>query len=630
MDFIRNRLFICFRRKRRSGGHQQPMKEPTITLQIGGVTVILKNGDITKESVDAIVNTTNKTLDLQSGVSEAILKAAGSSVKDECKKLGSQANDGIVVTGGGQLQCLYIVHMVGPTTAPLITAAVEKTLRICDHRNIATVAFPAIGTGKAGIDPQVAIKAIFDGMDNYFLTNMASNLKIITIVTFDTTVYDSFAAVFDECLQTYSGSSMVSVQSNSSNQSISPLVYPLGTLPFYPTVQIDGITVMLKQGDITKVGVDAIVNSTNKTMDMNYGASGAILEAAGSSVKNECKMLGSQPHDGVVVTGGGRLQCLYIMHMVGPKTVPFITAAVEKILEKCDQLNIATVAFPAIGTGNAGIDPRVAINAIFDGMENYLQTNTASNLKTITIVAFDTNVHDCFATVFDECLEMSSGSSMGTGARNSTNQISTISLQDLPQNWTPMNDQEYLDFTLQVGSAEYNKVADDFKTSCQNIVVKVIQIERIQNCKLWQSYSVRKETVDRKYPNGENEKILYHGTSRKTADKVKKLGFNRSFFGKNAARYGNGTYFAKNAKYSCDDKYSRPSNQGYKYIFRARVITGKMCLGKPSMKEPSPVDAYKDRTNLCDCAVDNTSNPSVFVIFCDDGAYPEYLITFKK
>uniref|UniRef100_A0A4W3HZ93 Macro domain-containing protein n=1 Tax=Callorhinchus milii TaxID=7868 RepID=A0A4W3HZ93_CALMI len=148
MDFIRNRLFICFRRKRRSGGHQQPMKEPTITLQIGGVTVILKNGDITKESVDAIVNTTNKTLDLQSGVSEAILKAAGSSVKDECKKLGSQANDGIVVTGGGQLQCLYIVHMVGPTTAPLITAAVEKTLRICDHRNIATVAFPAIGTGK--------------------------------------------------------------------------------------------------------------------------------------------------------------------------------------------------------------------------------------------------------------------------------------------------------------------------------------------------------------------------------------------------------------------------------------------------------------------------------------------------
>uniref|UniRef100_A0A4W3HZ68 Macro domain-containing protein n=1 Tax=Callorhinchus milii TaxID=7868 RepID=A0A4W3HZ68_CALMI len=81
------------------------------------------------------------------------------------------------------------------------------------------------------------------------------------------------------------------------------------------------------------------------------GVSGAILEAAGSSVKNECKTLGSQPHDGVVVTGGGRLQCLYIMHMVGPKTVPFITAAVEKILEKCDQLNIATVAFPAIGTG---------------------------------------------------------------------------------------------------------------------------------------------------------------------------------------------------------------------------------------------------------------------------------------
>uniref|UniRef100_A0A4W3HZ62 Macro domain-containing protein n=1 Tax=Callorhinchus milii TaxID=7868 RepID=A0A4W3HZ62_CALMI len=204
-----NSLFSGFLRKWIFGGDQPPMNVPTITFQIDGKEVMLKKGDITKESVDAIVNTTNKTLDLHSGVSGAILKAAGSSVKDECKTLGSQPYDGVVVTGGGQLQCLYIVHMVGPTTAALITTAVEKTLGICDRRNIATVAFPAIGTGKAGIAPRVAINAIFDGMENYLLSNTASNLKIITIVAFDTTVYDSFATVFNESLEMSSGSSMV-------------------------------------------------------------------------------------------------------------------------------------------------------------------------------------------------------------------------------------------------------------------------------------------------------------------------------------------------------------------------------------------------------------------------------------
>eukprot|EP00062_Callorhinchus_milii_P011493 gi/632957595/ref/XP_007894564.1/ PREDICTED: poly [ADP-ribose] polymerase 15-like [Callorhinchus milii] len=87
MDFIRNKLFICCHRI--SGECCGSRIEPTITLQIAGITVMLKQGDITKESVDAIVNTTNKTLDSNSGVSGAILEAAGSSVKDECKTLGA-------------------------------------------------------------------------------------------------------------------------------------------------------------------------------------------------------------------------------------------------------------------------------------------------------------------------------------------------------------------------------------------------------------------------------------------------------------------------------------------------------------------------------------------------------------
>uniref|UniRef100_A0A4W3HZ60 Poly [ADP-ribose] polymerase n=1 Tax=Callorhinchus milii TaxID=7868 RepID=A0A4W3HZ60_CALMI len=119
----------------------------------------------------------------------------------------------------------------------------------------------------------------------------------------------------------------------------------------------------------------------------------------------------------------------------------------------------------------------------------------------------------------------------------------------------------------------------EFRTSCQNIAVDIIQIDRIQNLKLWESYSVKKKAVDRKYPNVVNERTLFHGTTCEIAEQVKKLGFNRSFCGRNATLYGKGTYFAKNAQYSCNDTYSRPSDQGNKYMFQAQVITGKLSWG---------------------------------------------------
>ncbi|XP_007894563.2 protein mono-ADP-ribosyltransferase PARP15-like isoform X1 [Callorhinchus milii] len=398
------------------------------------------------------------------------------------------------------------------------------------------------------------------------------------------------------------------------------------------TVQIGDIIVMLKKGNITKEIVDVIVNSTNKTLDLNFGVSGAILEAAGSSVKDECKTLGGRSVN-ALVTGAGKLRCSKIVHIVRHKSDTMIATSVEEVLAICNELNMATVAFPAIGTGQGGIDPQVAINAIFEGIDNFFLLNMASSLKIITIVAFDTTVHDCFAKFFAERQQMSDGDTRGTGSNTPEYQEVRTSLPafqcTLPASWTPMNDQEYLEVPLQFGSEEYSKVANEFRTSCQNIAVDIIQIDRIQNLKLWESYSVRKKAVDRKYPNMVNERTLYHGTTCEIAEQVKKLGFNRSFCGRNALSYGRGTYFAKNAQYSCDNKYSSPSDQGYKYMFQARVITGKLCLGNHLMKVPSPVDE-KDSTNLCDCSVNNVSNPSIFVIFCDDGAYPEYLITFNK
>uniref|UniRef100_A0A8C1V598 Poly [ADP-ribose] polymerase n=1 Tax=Cyprinus carpio TaxID=7962 RepID=A0A8C1V598_CYPCA len=158
----------------------------------------------------------------------------------------------------------------------------------------------------------------------------------------------------------------------------------------------------------------------------------------------------------------------------------------------------------------------------------------------------------------------------------------------------------------------------------------ISQIDRIQSQSQWQRYCVLKQAVDKKYPKQTNERLLYHGTTKEICQKINKNGFNRSFCGRNAVVHGEGTYFGKEAWYSCQDQYSNPDDKQLKYIYRARVVTGSLCKSRGGMKEPDPINAADPRAGLHDCAVDSLQNPFIFVVFCDAGAYPEYLITFKS
>ncbi|XP_035265187.1 uncharacterized protein LOC118223123 isoform X3 [Anguilla anguilla] len=177
-----------------------PLPKPRAGLKvvIGGVTVILKKGDITKEAVDAILNSTNCSLNLGTGVSGAILKAAGKSVVDECAKLGTQKEDGVVVTGGGNLKCKHIIQMVGPTTTVGITTSTERVLQLCESKSITSMAVPAIGTGKSNINPEESIKAILKGLQKHLSQTTSTSIKFIFIVAFEQKVFDSFQHYFAE------------------------------------------------------------------------------------------------------------------------------------------------------------------------------------------------------------------------------------------------------------------------------------------------------------------------------------------------------------------------------------------------------------------------------------------------
>ncbi|PWA30422.1 hypothetical protein CCH79_00020670, partial [Gambusia affinis] len=185
---------------------------------------------------------------------------------------------------------------------------------------------------------------------------------------------------------------------------------------------------------------------------------------------------------------------------------------------------------------------------------------------------------------------------------------SPLSLE-LPTHWEPMIGQLFKKVELDPKSAEYQ------------------EIERVQNVYLWHAFNVCRRRILSK--NGETdlgEKFLFHGTSAKSCEIIERDRFDRSYAGQHAAAFGKGVYFAVNAKYSADN-FSPPDESGVKRLYMARVITGRYTVGSSTMKAPPPRGA--DPTDCFDSLVNCQVQPVIFVIFHDDQAYPEYLITFS-
>uniref|UniRef100_A0A5F4VR26 Poly [ADP-ribose] polymerase n=1 Tax=Callithrix jacchus TaxID=9483 RepID=A0A5F4VR26_CALJA len=204
--------------------------------------------------------------------------------------------------------------------------------------------------------------------------------------------------------------------------------------------------------------------------------------------------------------------------------------------------------------------------------------------------------------------------------------LPAIGTDNLPEHWTDMNHQLSCMVQLHPGQSEYNTIKDKFTQTCSSYTIE--KIERIQNAFLWQSYQVKKKHMDIKNGHMNNERLLFHGTDADSVPHVNQHGFNRSYAGKNAVAYGKGTYFAVDASYSAKDTYSRPDSNGRKHMYVVRVLTGVYTQGHAELVTPPPKNPHST-TDLFDSVTDNALYPRLFVVFFDNQAYPEYLITFR-
>ncbi|MDP8206632.1 MAG: macro domain-containing protein [Candidatus Electryonea clarkiae] len=170
-----------------------------------GTRLVLVLGDITEESVDAIVNAANTNLLHGGGVAGAIVRKGGDSIQEESNRVAPVVVGNAAITGAGKLLAKYVIHAVGPRWGEgdedsKLAGAVRSSILLANDKELKSISMPAISTGIFGFPLKRAVGIILGSIDSTLGELADSSLKEIRICIFDRETLD----VFVEGLEEYS------------------------------------------------------------------------------------------------------------------------------------------------------------------------------------------------------------------------------------------------------------------------------------------------------------------------------------------------------------------------------------------------------------------------------------------
>ncbi|XP_029931738.1 protein mono-ADP-ribosyltransferase PARP14-like isoform X2 [Myripristis murdjan] len=614
-----------------------------VSAMLGRVKLQLVCGDIIHETTDVIVNTTDFSNN-QSGVSKAILTAAGPSIQAELTKVGIPS-DFMCTTGPGALRCKEIFHASFKREAQRIRRICAKILKDCESKGYHSAAFPAINTGAAGMDFDSASKAMLDGMASAVRDLNPNVLSLIRIVILQRPVFLAFRSVLENrfgliaprlTLREKAKQVLRKFQERAFSHAQAPPTPHGSTFDSWKpppavlcvtgcsseaitAVQADLVAVLQQQ--LTEREVDWQEFSRLNDMELEAVRAKARIR----SVRTEVRRGQSEESGDLTKAWAGNRQesgsggKVYVLKGLKEDVLSvgeLVDRALKRVLhadlqEKKEAMAALCVQWSMLD--QHGVWQELSLNANYLLEETHLAKKVCVDVEEPVGIKVRVNLTTMEATDWR------------TGLTYKVKRNETATLE-LPQHWEPMAEETFKRVELRPDSQEYQEVAMGFQKTAKQY--NIHKIERVQNYSLWLAYALCRQRILTKNGSADlGEKMLYHGTAAESCTIIEKSKFDRNFAGEHGAVYGRGVYFAVEAQYSARG-YSPRDSSGLKRLYRARVLTGRYTVGNLSMKAPPPRSAT-DPTDCFDSLVDNQQQPSMFVIFHDDQAYPEYRITFS-
>ncbi|XP_034020662.1 protein mono-ADP-ribosyltransferase PARP14-like isoform X2 [Thalassophryne amazonica] len=578
-----------------------------ITITVGdGVKLHLVFGDISNETTDVVVNTTNFS-DFNTDVCRAILAKAGPQVQAELKAAKKKDGD-IFVTSPGMFPCKAILHASGKRDKGIIKQLVSDIIYSCETIKVNSVAIPAICAGAGELQPEVVADTIFQGVQSSTFSSKLHWLSNIRLILFKVNVFLAFK---EKAMQMFPAAVITTESVPQSAPAPERQRSPSSTLE--PNSQqsiflilgrckndVDNAMMQTKQLYQNQLSTATLRNDdfTGLTED-DINELTEMIEDTGLHVDE------LQSSEGEWTVSGLKDDIIKVRQMIHNK----VQATLKKGMKKKEEDTLYNrVAWCMMGRGNSWERlPKVANHS--------LENNDVSR-----------GIVDGQGILWTVDLEKMVVQT--TGKTRKLKRLESLPAFTPPLYWDNMDAGEDLKvIQLQESSAEYYKVREAFH---KTMTKQIIKIERIQNVDLRRAYKVQKKRISNKnvHLKAGGELLLYHGTTEGNSKSIMKTGFNRRYAGQNGTSYGQGTYFAVDASYSANPAYSKPAAGGSQLMFVVRVLAGTYTLGNKDMKVLPPRNPQQPH-DLYDSAVNNLDNPTMFVVFHDDQAYPDYLITFK-
>jgi len=171
--------------------------------------------------------------------------------------------------------------------------------------------------------------------------------------------------------------------------------------------RVDGLTVEVMQGDLTRQDVDAIVNAANNDLELGGGVAGAITRAGGPAIQAECRTIGPVEVGDAAITSGGNLKARYVIHAasmrLGSRTsADSLRQSTRRSLEIAREKGLRSIAFPAVGTGIARFPLDECARIMVD--EVIAHASTRSSLEEVRFVLFDGEAESAFRREADRRL----------------------------------------------------------------------------------------------------------------------------------------------------------------------------------------------------------------------------------